>query len=323
MCEPNSQRHVIKPRDLDILQALFECRVMSLRQVCDIHFSGRMESAKKCIQKLKRDGYIKERDRKIGEPSLLHLRSQAFPVLQESGRLSGFPNVPLSKMERRSQVSEATLKHELAVGDVRAAFYRAIAKSPHLVLSKFRTWPLLYQFTAHYICPRAGRRERVVKPDAFVQVRDERETTARDHRFFLEIDRSSESQEVIAQKAASYADFYISGGMALRLGANGEDYRKFPFRVLMVFQNEERRNNAAERLLRNVPPVSTQVWLTTFDEAISDPLGPIWIRPKDYQTAIRGTKFEKHSNRKNGVYARQSEREAIVRATIQTMRLLD
>ena len=37
-----------------------------------------MESAKKRVQKLKADGYIGERARRTGEPSILHLTKKAF-----------------------------------------------------------------------------------------------------------------------------------------------------------------------------------------------------------------------------------------------------
>jgi hypothetical protein len=58
--------------------------------------------------------------------------------------------------------------------------------------------------------------------------------------------------------------------------------------VLFVVPNEERRNNMAERLLQNNPPVRTMVWLTTFQEVTTDPLGAIWMRPIDYREVTEG-----------------------------------
>src|SRR6266481_7109268 len=103
----------LQERDFQILVGLFECRVMSLRHVCDLHFQGRMESAKKRLQKLKAADLVRERTRRIGDPSILQLTKKAFLALREDGRLDSFPTLPLGWMEKRAQVSELTLRHEL------------------------------------------------------------------------------------------------------------------------------------------------------------------------------------------------------------------
>ena len=36
----------------------------------------------------------------------------------------------------------------------------------------------------------------------------------------------------------------------------------------------------------NRPQILTHSWLTTFKEVTADPLGPIWLRPKDYAVWI-------------------------------------
>jgi hypothetical protein len=76
-----------------------------------------------------------------------------------------------------------------------------------------------------------------------------------------------------------------------------EEYKAFPFRVLMVLPNEDRRNNMAERLLQNEPPVLTMVWLTTFSEITADPLGAIWMRPLDYREITKRTPYYPNRSR--------------------------
>ncbi len=313
----------IQERDLDILLGLFECRVMSLGHVSTLHFEGRSESAKKRVQKLKASGLVRERARAVGEPSLLHLTTKAFRVLRESGKLDTFPAITAKQMEKRTQVSGLTLRHELEVMDVRAAFMSALRDAPGLSASEFSTWPALYQFAAVHASEIFGRRELTVKPDGFIRLREETGPDAFEHMFFLEVDRSTETQDIIGQKAACYLSFYQSGGMAIRFGGSRDDFRQFPFRVLMVFRNEERRNNAAERLLRNVPPVLTQVWLTTFPEVIENPLGAIWIRPKDYLEATRGTRFDPAASANSPLYRRQAERERLVAKTVPRLLLFE
>ena len=95
-----------------------------------------------------------------------------------------------------------------------------------------------------------------------------------------------------------------------------------PFRVLIVLKSAERRNNTAERLLQNNPPILTQAWLTTFDEVTADPLGTIWIRPQDYREAVNGTQFEKECIKPTFEYRRQAEREMFVEEKIKKRKLI-
>jgi hypothetical protein len=90
----------------------------------------------------------------------------------------------------------------------------------------------------------------------------------------------------------------------------------------MVLKSAERRNNAAERLAQNNPPILTLVWLTTLAEVTADPLGPIWIQPKDYREVTRGTVFDTESRPPAFGYRRQPEREKFIEAKIKKSRLL-
>ena len=78
---------------------------------------------------------------------------------------------------------------------------------------------------------------------------------------------------------------------AVRYGESGRRYRDFPFRVLIVLQTAERRNNLAERILQGSTAILTQVWLTTFEEVTTQPLGSIWITPRNYPEVTAGTNF--------------------------------
>jgi hypothetical protein len=313
----------IQKRDLEILEGLFECRVMSLKHITDLYFDGKPEAAKKRLQKLKTSGYVKERARRVGDPSLLHLTKKAFAALHQNGHLQQYPNISSSLLEKRTQVSELTLQHELQVLDVKTAVSTAIALHPNLSLSEFSTWPTLFQFNARLNGNGWGRKETVVKPDGFIRIQEETSEGKFEHMFFLELDRSTESNEVLAQKAACYLDFYKSGGMAVRFGGEREDYKDYPFRVLMICKNDERRNNIAERLLQNYPPVLTQVWLSTLAETLTAPLGKIWMRPKDYLAITHGTRFDPENRRNTSTYFRQQERERLVASRIRKIDILN
>jgi hypothetical protein len=90
----------------------------------------------------------------------------------------------------------------------------------------------------------------------------------------------------------------------------------------MVFKTAERRNNTAERLLQNNPPIFTQACLSTFEEVTTDPLGAIWTCPRDYHHATKGTAFDAERKRASWGYRRQFERDRLVESRIAKFALL-
>ena len=109
---------------------------------------------------------------------------------------------------------------------------------------------------------------------------------------------------------------YRSGGFAVRNGAPRSDYKKFPFRVLMVFKTAERRNNTAERLVQGNPPILKLTYLSTLKDVIQNPTGAIWIRPLDYREATNGTPFAPELQHRQREYQRQTAREAFVEQNV-------
>lgn len=308
-------------RDMQLLRGLFEARVMTLAHAAVFHFGGSIEAAMKRVQKLKAAGYIAERPRRVYQPSILFLTKQAFTLLHERGALVDYPRLGAAALQKRVRVSELTLRHELSVLDVKAAFCRALRDDPANRLEEFGTWPLLYRFRA---APGVGMRDVTVRPDGFIRVHQHLpDDQVAEEMFFLELDRSTETQATLAAKAACYGDFYRRGGMAARYGRPRSEFKRFPFRVLFVFANDERRNNAAHRMLLNQPAVLTQAWLTTLPELLADPLGSIWVQPIDYRDAVAGTAFDLLAGEFDGPYVRRTEREKLVASCVRKMRIFE
>jgi len=303
----------ITARDIDLLRGLFECRVMTVEHMATLYFAGRIEAARKRIWKLKTAGLVRQRPRRAYDPSVLFLAAPALRFLMEEGHIADYPQLNFGLFEKRACVSDLTVRHELDVLDVRAAFTQAVQRIPNFSLCEFSTWPRLYEFSA---APRPGLNV-LVRPDGYIRLCDGQG----EHRFFLEVDRSTEVQEVIARRAACYLNFYRQGGFAVRHGYRPEDYRRLPFRVLMVFRNAERRNNAAIRLLQSRPPIYTHTILTTMEEARIDPLGAIWVQPIDYRDAVHGTPFQVRPA-SNPLYRRQVDRDQFVAANLSKRALL-
>ena len=293
---------------------------MTAAQAAKLHFDGKPEATKKRLQKLKAAKLIGERRQSRFQPAILFLTRSAFSLLQERGILEDYPRLDSVSLDKRSRVSDSTLRHELEVMDVKAAMYAALPKAEGFSIAEFCTWPLLNQFEA--MTRGYAGREVLVKPDGFVRIHEKESDGTSEHAFFLELDRSSEVQDRLVAQAGRYVDYYASGGFAVRNGASTADFKNYPFRVLMVFKTAERRNNTAARLLLTHPPILTMVHLSTLPEVMADPFGSVWMRPIDYREATQGTPFASEQQSMTLGYRRQTERELFVEKHVRKSKLL-
>jgi hypothetical protein len=252
---------------------------MTLRQAALLHFNSHAEAAKKRVGRLKQAGHLRERARKVAEPSILHLTRAGWRWLLLHGHLKRYPLISDAAFDRRTHVSEQTLKHELAIMDIKAAVTHSSARAARLDLLDFCTWPQLLEFTAR--ASSSSYKEITVKPDGFMRLREDTSQGSFSHAFFLELDRSTETQQTLVSRISAYLDFYRSGGFARREGGQTEQYKEFPFRVLVICLSESRKINLLHRLIANDPPIRTFALVTTLPEIMRDPFGSIWSRPAD------------------------------------------
>lgn len=304
----------LQDRDWDLLRGLFESRIMTTKHVAALYFPGTSGMAKQRLQKLKRAGIVRERPRRSrSDPSVLFLSRLAFRLLQENGKLTDYPQFGIKYLDKRMQVSELKLRHELEVMDVKAAMVPAIKQSETLTVAEFSTWPMLYEFES---CDPQGRLVKT-QPDAFLRIHEKLpDGGIMEHPFFIEVDRSEEATTVLAERAYCYGHFYRDGGLAVRNGEPRANYKEFFFRVLLVCKTAERRNNLAAKMLLNNPPVHTQVWLSTISEVRTDPLRAIWIRPVDYRDVTFNTPFDPYVQPTSRGYRRQADREEFIGKSI-------
>ena len=311
----------LQDRDLALLRGLFECRVMTIGHIATLFFEDKIAYAYKRVQQLKSAEYMGERKRNANEASVLFLTRKGFSLLGNGDYLSKYPPLGTSAFEGRANVSSRTLDHELEIMDVKAAFHGAVKALPKFLIHNFKTWPRLYEFK---VSRNGFGSEVLVKPDGFINIHEQEERgSGFHHDFYLEVDRSSEQPNTLVEKASCYLNFYQSGGFALRSGGSVNDFERFPFRVLMIFKSAERRNNVAERLLQNNPPILTHSWLTTLAEVKENPFGAIWIQPKDYRHILAGTAFETSKKIRDYAYKRQHERDLFVERSIKKVRLFE
>lgn len=284
----------LQSRDFLLLQGLFDSRILTLSHISRLYFEGRDEAAKKRVQKLKAAGFVSERPRRAYDPSMLFLTRKGFQSLHEGGHLSHFPQLSWKALEKRMRVSDLTLRHELEVQEVKTALTLAVNQTENFRVAEFSTWPLLYEFRV--TLPANGSSfstpEILLKPDGFIRIL-ETDSEGQEFRrlFFLEVDRSTETLNTVITKALAYREYYRTGGLAVKFGASKEARNEYPFRVLMIFKSEKRRDNVAENLLKVNPPILKQCWLTTLEEIRFDPLGEIWICPMYYQEFTNGNRI--------------------------------
>lgn len=312
----------IQERDMALLRGLFESRIMTIAHIAEIFFHGRREAAKKRIQKLKTAGLVGERPRRATDPSVLFVTKLSLKMLEHEGVLSDYPSASLLSLEKRTRVSDLTIRHELQVMDVKAAFHRAFRNNDRFRIAEFTTWPALHQFQTFR--PGYAVEEIIVRPDGFVRIHEiEPDGGLSEHAFFLEVDRSTETLDTLASRATCYFEYYRTGGYAQRNGGQPSEFKKYPFRVMFVFKTEERRNNLAEKLLQNNPPILTQAWLAVQTDVIADPLALIWIYPADYHRGTEGTPFAYDRKSESWSYRRIPERELLVQRRVKKSTLFN
>jgi len=275
MSTGDQKRIEIRDRDVALLRTLFECRVMTRSHAATLHFDGKTEAAKKRVQSLKAAGYVKDRPRLPHEPAVLMLTRKGFELLQSRGSLDEFSLGKSWKQTlRRLSVSPLTIGHELEVMDFRAAIVAAIRRNSRLAIAEFFTWPAMLAYETrdedgHVV---------EIRPDGFFRlIHQDDNDLQHEYSFFIEVDRSTESQSILIERIRCYRQYYRHGGLALRYGKAPHDYKSFPFRVLVTCRSAERRNNLAEGLSVSDKRVGGLVWITTMIEALNDPLGAIWI----------------------------------------------
>ena len=245
---------------------------MSTAHAAEIHFDGRLEATKKRLQKLKTAGLISERPRRVSEPAICYISRRGLLLLEERGVLAEYPAFDLPALVRRVYVSDLTVRHELAVMDIKAAFFRAARTRPEIEVVRCCTWPRLLEFDA---TPPASS-PTMVRPDGFTVIRERQSNgTVAEHSLFLEADMSSESLDTLVHRARCYFHHYQTGEFAVRNGINRYDFKKCPFRVLFVVRTRQRQANLISKLSQGIPPIRTFAPVVTFDEVAIDPFRSI------------------------------------------------
>lgn len=197
-------------RDRAVLVGLFEARVFTLKQLAQLYFDDRYEMTKKRLQKLKAAGYVRALKRAPFQPSALVLAKKGFLAVRHADELARYPEIPWNTFYKRTQIADSTLRHELTVSEVRVALLLAIRERTNWELLELTTWPSLISFEVRFSVKRDGltfRKAMTIRPDGLLRVREKfPDGSFRDLKFYLEVDRGTESQGRLEQKARAYSN---------------------------------------------------------------------------------------------------------------------
>ncbi len=206
--------------------------------------------------------------------AILRLSPKGATFLQGEKKIPLQPSIPVLQ---RTQLSETIRIHEINIRDIRAAFIGNIRTEPALILQEFQ---MLRPMTAFSVFCVDHWKMETVRPDAFMVVKESR-GSSRDQGFFLEIDRSTESQSHLLHLAKLYMEYFRTGGFARKRGKTPLDRSDCPVRVLIIFDSRKRMANAARKFLKGTR-VKTLIWLAAKEDVMRDPLGAIWNCPEDF-----------------------------------------
>ena len=241
----------IQDRDISILQEIAACRFLSMNQIADLCFGGNREAARKRLQKLVRAGIL--------DAMRIGMRSSVF---QMTSRVSALRPIrkEFGQTRQKTAISFASIDHELAIRDFRAALIRDAMKNRIVV----------YEFSieSHQLAFKVNGF--VIRPDGFFQVG----LDDRAFRFFFEVDTGAEPLHVLSKRLCGDRSYNRSKTHRLHRKSL---HQNSAFRVLFIFKTE-RRCNSALKYFRDAG-FNHFVLCSTWEKAFARPWDSRWSFP--------------------------------------------
>jgi hypothetical protein len=243
----------LSERDLGIIRQVAELRLMSARQIQTIHFpsshhdneSAATHARQRVLARLTRERLLIRLDRQIGG-----VRAGSAGFVFALGPI-GQRVLAIDGPRRRSY--EPTLRfvdHTLAVSQL-VVDVQTAARAGRLEILNSQAEPACWRDFSNI----GGRR--LLRPDAFMVLGAQEYEL----RWFIEVDRSSESLPVIVRKCRLYADYYQSGKEQASGGV-------FP-RVCWITPDEARADRLREAIERDRKLPGRLFVVTTSEQAVT------------------------------------------------------
>lgn len=251
----NAVPHVLTDRDMAIIAAVAEYRLLSREQIQRLLGFGTVTRANFRLQKLFHHGYLIRHflpTLKGSSQALYMLDRLGLPVAAE--RLG---KDAAALWRPKEKLSPFFLAHELAVNEVRMAF--ELAARAHADNQLLQWLSEEGAFDRFFF----GTAWRSLTPDGFLRYRVGRHVLSA----FVEVDRGTMPNRRFKEKVERYFAYDVSGRFT-------ERFRGQRFRILVVSKNRER--------LANLKHTAAQVaqrhcWFTTLSELQAHgPVAAIW-----------------------------------------------
>lgn len=246
-------RHELTGRDLAIIGQVAELRLLSAVQLKDVHFpvgdhdndAAAMRACQRVLIRLVRDRLLIRLERRLGG-----VRAGSSSFVYALGSVG--QRVLTPDGARRRRLYEPTprfLDHTLAIAQIVVDATNAARRNELEVLMSQAEPRCHRQFSAN-----GGWA--VLKPDLFVNLGvDDYE-----HRWFVEVDMSTESLPVVLRKCQLYEDYY-------QTGKEQEAHGVFP-KVCWVVPNEVRAQRIRDGIKRDRKLTDRLFVVTTADKTL-------------------------------------------------------
>jgi hypothetical protein len=248
----------LSQRDWDVLDDLARVRLLSVRQIERLHLHdgsplARSRRARALTQRLHELGLITRLDRRVGGVRA-GSAGYVYGLATLGQRLVGAGSAGGRRPRRPWEPRPAFTDHILGVSELYVQL-RELEADERIEDVVFQAEPACWRFWTG-----PGGEQLVVKPDAYLRFA----IGDYEHSFFVELDRSSQSSNVIRQKGETYAAFYLSG-------VEQRKREVFP-RVLFLTLDEPR----SARIMEALSKLDADDWrlfqVQQADEAFSDVL---------------------------------------------------
>lgn len=251
----NAVPHVLTDRDMAIIGAVGNYRLLSRSQIQRLLGFGTVTRVNFRLQKLFHHGYLVRHflpTLKGSSQALYTLDRLGLPVAAE--RL-GKDTADLWRP--KDKLSPFFLAHELAVNDVRIAFELAArAHNDHQLVS----WLSAEEAKDRFFFSGSWH---TLTPDAFVRYRVGKQLLS----VFIEVDRGTMPNHRFQRKVEAYFAYDVSGRYA-------ERHKGQRFRVLVITKTPKRLTNLKETTAQ---VAQRNCWFATLPEiAQNGPLAAIW-----------------------------------------------
>ncbi len=247
-------RERLSKRDMAIIRQVGELRLMSARQLEAIHFpeaehdnaAAAMRARQRVLARLVRDGLLMALDRRIGG-----VRAGSAGLVLGLGPL-GQRVLNLDGPRRRAhEPGLRFVDHTLAIAQLVVDAHVA-SRQGALELLACEAEPMCWREFGGI----GGRR--VLRPDAFLSLG----VGEYELRWFIEVDRASESLPVVIRKCRLYADYYQAGVEQARGGG------VFP-RVCWVVPDEARAERVGRAIVQDRQLPAGLFVVTTSERALA------------------------------------------------------